>query len=79
MSVSDSPESAERVPIVGSATVRYCTPAQLQQLRGLLRATGRQEVEILRHYHLHALEDLSAAMAERLIQRLKDIEAEQGD
>jgi hypothetical protein len=49
-----------------------CTPAQCRDIRTLLKIVGRAEREIIEHYGVARLEDLSSPMANKLVRRLME-------
>jgi hypothetical protein len=64
---TSSSETGARIP------AQRCTPAQIKDIRALLKMARRHEVEVVQHYNLRRLEELSAAMAARLIERLEGL------
>jgi hypothetical protein len=57
----------------GADTPATCTPAELRDMRACLKMAGRSEEEVLRHYRIERLEELSSQDVRRVIQRLIDI------
>ena len=63
--------------VAGNGNLRHgealCTPAQCRDIRVLLKIVRRSEAEVLSHYGVGRLEDLSSSIAEKVAQRLLEL------